>query len=99
MAQNQQSALEAKSDRLAIQKQKWSNAMLVAVAPCALGLAVWAHGLLWSHEGRLITLEQQRAADLQRTEDVRAAFKEQMGEIKALLQRMDDKLETLRRNP
>ncbi len=64
-------------------------------APTALGVAGWAHGVLWGHDTRLTTLEVQRQAAAQefnshQERDVRAQV-----EIREALRRLEDKLDRL----
>jgi hypothetical protein len=85
-------------ERQSIAQSKWAIALMAGAAPLALAIAGWAHTIIWDHSSRITILEQKRAMDDIQTQEMKAGIKEQLGEIKDLLKRLDDKLEQDRRS-
>lgn len=72
------------------------GSVATVAAPVALGIAGWAHGILWGHDTRLTTLEVQRqaaASEYQQHQDRDAKVQDQ---IQATLRRLEDKIDALR---
>jgi TolA-binding protein len=67
-----------------------------AMAPAALAIAGWAHGLLWGHDTRLTTLEVQRSNTVQEFREHQERDIRIQDQIRETLRRMEDKIDTIR---
>lgn len=62
-------------------------------APLAIVLAGWAHGTLWGHEGRIVTLEAKRMLDDQTTQQTETRWEKSLTRIEEAMRRLEDKMD------
>lgn len=72
----------------------WKS-ILAWAGPAGLTIAGWAHGVLWSHDTRLTTLEVQRQAAVQEIQQHQERDVRAQAEIRETLRRLEDKLDRL----